>query len=135
MMTIVEQDQKYSASFNRRPFTEARRDIRDLVSIPVLSWVAFSRPHKTTEAYRALLDIPMDLASAGFAVTVTQGDQGWAIEIEKAITEDVTLHLHGSARSDASALFQIAQDYDTAIDDLQRKARKAWDAAREAPAA
>lgn len=110
-------------SFSRKPFRDAERDFRDLVSVLVRAWKAFSRPRRTTAAYRALLEAPMDLAACGYDVSVRQDERGWHIDVRKELTQGSVLHLTGDARSYASALFQLADSAELAITDLERRAR------------
>lgn len=119
-----------TASFDRRPFFQARRDFRDIVSIPVMAWVGFTPARKTVPAYRDLIDAPMELAAAGYRVTTTTNGEGWRIVIEKEIAPGAVLEVDGVARSYASALFQIANAYDQEITDLERKARNRWSEAK-----
>lgn len=122
-------------AFDRRPFFQARRDLRDLITVPVMAWVGFTPARKTVPAYRDLIDAPMELAAAGFSVTTTTNGEGWRIVVEKEITEGADLYLEGVARSYASALFQIASTVDQALSDLEIEARKAWERAQEGVAA
>lgn len=122
-------------TFDNRPFYAARRDLRDLITVPVMAWMAFSPARKTTRVYRDLIDAPMELAAAGFSVTTTTNGEGWRIVIEKEITEGADLYLEGVARSYASALFQIANTVDQALRDLESEARTAWERAQEGVAA
>lgn len=124
-----------SEGFNRGPFRAVRFDIRDFISIPVQAWLAFGKARKTTEAYRALLEIPMDLASAGFDVSVRHDDLGWHIDLSKELGDNIVLEMNGAARSYAAALFQIAQMADVAISDLERTARRTWEREQDSEAA
>jgi cytochrome P450 len=118
-------------SFSRAPFRSARKDLRDVVSTPVHTWIAANSARKTIEAFRVLTEIPMDLAAAGFEVAVKQDEQGWHIDVAKDLGDGSVLQLNGAAQSYAGALFQIANEADRTIDDLQRMARKAWEASQK----
>jgi hypothetical protein len=115
-----------STEFNLKPFHDVRRDLRDLVTVPVQSWLMIPSARRTVPIYRSLTEIPMDLAAAGFRVTVMQGETGWSVEIEKDVIEGATLHLTGQARSYAAALFQLANQAAPTITDLENAARATW---------
>lgn len=115
-------------AFDRRPFLQARRDFRDVVSIPVMAWMAFSPARKTTRAYRSLLDIPLELSACGCTVTTLTDGEAWHINVTKEIAPGSVLEITTEARSYAACLFQLATTVDQAITDLERDARAAWDA-------
>jgi hypothetical protein len=113
--------------FSRKPFQNARRDLRDLITVPVQAWMMIPPARRNVRAYRTLTDIPLDLAAAGFNVTVVQDDRGWTVAIKKDLMEMATLHLTGGARSYAAALFQLADQAALAIADLEAAARATWE--------
>lgn len=121
--------------YGRKHFKHARFQFRDIVSVPVRDWMALPPARKTATAYRALTDVPVELASAGFTVTIAHTAAGWSITVEKQLTELAVLHLQGEAASFATALFQLAEDAETVIDDLERMTRRAWEKSRESVAA
>lgn len=110
---------------DRYAIQQARTTLRDLVSIPVAAWMALSPARRTVDAYRWLLGIPLDLSAAGYQVSTIQTGAGWSITIEKAITETAVLHLQGEATRFAHALFQVADQIDFAIGDLEARAKRA----------
>lgn len=119
-------------TYSRKAFQRARRDIRDLLSTPVQAWMLAPPARRTDAMYRDLLTVPLDLAAAGYAVTVTQTEHGWCIEMRRDLMDGYGLALHCEARSWAACLWQLAEDAGSVIDDLQNKARRA---ARESGAA
>jgi hypothetical protein len=78
------------------------------------------------EHFASLMTIPLDLAAAGFAVTVTQDDKGWHVDLKKVMSPKVRLHLLGEARGYMSALYQLADSADLALRDLERRAKRIW---------
>lgn len=124
------------SNFDRRPFFQVRRDIRDIVSIPVMAWMAFTPARRTAAAYRPLTDIPLELAACGFKITTVSDGGRWHISASKEVVPGSLLELTADARSYAAALFQIAHDADRTISDLETKARRRWtDAQKEEAAA
>lgn len=121
-MTILRQDPKYS-DFDATPFAQAREDLRDLVTMPLQAWMLTSRSIRRARIPHDLLSIPLDLAAADFAVTVSQSDRGWYVEVVKKLTTKQRLHLVGQARSYLSALYQLADSATGALDRLEREAR------------
>jgi hypothetical protein len=111
-------------TYSRKAFQCARRDIRDLLSTPVQAWMLVSPARRTDAMYRDLLTVPLDLAAAGYAVTVSQTEHGWCIEMRRDLMDGYELALHCEARSWAACLWQLAEDAGGAIDDLQHKARR-----------
>lgn len=110
---------------DRRAFRHTRVTLRDLVSKPVDAWMALTPARRTVDAYRQLLGIPLDLAAAGYLVTTSQTGSGWSITIERAITDTSVLHLQGEAASFAHALFQISDQVELALKDLETRAKRA----------
>lgn len=107
------------------PFNQAREDLCDLLTTPVQAWMLKPSARRTDSAYQDLLTVPMDLAAAGFAVTVKQTESGWNVDLKRTIAKGSSLHLHGSARSYLSCLFQMANDAAGAVTRCEDAARKA----------
>lgn len=109
----------------RRAFRHTRVTLRDLVSTPVTAFMAL--PHGPTRfaAYSTLTTVPLDLASAGFAVTLTQTGAGCSVLVERTVIENAVLSLHGESSSLAAALFQIGDQADLALMDLEAHVRRA----------
>lgn len=117
--------------FDTTPFEEARADIDALVMQPVRSWMETPPAMRQRRMFAALLMIPLDLGAAGFQVTVTQGEDGWYLELKKPLTPKIRLNLVGQARSYLSALYQLADTAEGAIARLERKARRDHQELRE----
>jgi hypothetical protein len=111
--------------FDRRPFVQTHQEMRDLVSKPIDSWMTLPPVLRTVPAYAPLLAIPLELSAAGYLVTTCQTGSGWCITIEKAITDTAVLHLQGEATSYAHAWFQVADQVDLVLEDLEALAKRA----------
>lgn len=110
---------------DRKAFQRARRDLVDLVCTPVDAWHRTPPRRRTDAAYTALLTVPLDLAAAGFTVTVSQSGAGWCLEIRRVIADGYELHIHAEAHAYAAALFQLADAAPIALEDLHAHARRA----------
>lgn len=106
-------------------FKKARLQLRDLVSTPVAAWMALPPARRSVDAYRAVLNIGLDLSSAGYLVTTTQTGSGWSITIEKQINDHAVLHIQGEAISYAAAWFQISDQIELVLSDLEARAKRA----------
>lgn len=109
------------------PFAQARADLRDLLAIPVHALMSTPPARRSEAGYQCLLTVPLDLAAAGFVVTVKQTDAGWCIDLERMLTDSCMLRLNGEARSYVATLFQLADMAGMAIDDLERTAWREQD--------
>jgi hypothetical protein len=67
------------STFDRSPFNTARRDLRDIISVQVTSYLAVPAARRTVWTYQPLVELPVDPASLGFLVTITQAGCAWSI--------------------------------------------------------
>lgn len=116
------------AGYGRKKFKSARHHLYEIICVPVQEWMVAPPARRTDAAYRELTEIPMELATHGFRVSLARPDGRWVIDVEGDITSSARLHIQGEAESFVSALFQINTQVDTAVGDLERKARRAWEA-------
>lgn len=110
--------------FDTTPFTQAREDVRELMTAPLRRWMQTPPAIRRDAMFVPLLAVPLDLGAASFQVTVTQSEKGWRIEAKRQLTTTSRLHVAGEARSYISALYQLADSAEEAIDRLQRQARR-----------
>lgn len=121
--------------FDETPFTEARKDIEQLISKPLQAWMLVPPARRRDKTFAAIMTIPLDLAAAEYALTVTQTEKGWHLELRKQLTPSSRLHLVGEARSYLSALYQLADASEQAIDKLQRTAKRKYKQLQESEVA
>lgn len=110
--------------YDPAPFQQARADIRDLITTPLQGWMLIPPDRRTETLYQLLLTVPLDLAAAGYIVTVSQDDAGWRIDARKEMLIGCTLHLYGQARSYVATLYRLADMADMWIGDVERRAKR-----------
>lgn len=114
--------------YGRKRFKSARHHLYEIICVPVQEWITAPPARRTDAAYRVLTEIPMELANHGYRVTLSRPEDKWSIEVEREITSGSMLRIHGEAGSFVAALFQISTQVNTAVADLEAKARRAWEA-------
>lgn len=113
--------------------SEVRRDLHELVHLPLKRYRTTLPGHAKTREYQRLLSVPLDLAAAGFDVTVSRGERGWMLCIERSVDAGV-VSLHGEAQSYLVALFQIGDQAEATLQDLETAYRKRAAKAQEVAA-
>jgi len=106
------------APYDPTPYQQARDDIHELVGSPLFRWKG------SPLAYPALLTVPLDLASAGFTVTIEETERGWCVQASRELQPGRVVYLYGSAKSYAACLAQLATSAPRAIGDVERRARR-----------
>lgn len=112
------------APYDPAPFQQARQDIRELLTTPLQAWMLTPPAYRRDRAYTALLTAPLDLAAAGYVVTVSQEEAGWRVDVRRELTTGCMLHLYGEAPSYVAMLYRLADMAHLAIDGLQSKAKR-----------
>jgi hypothetical protein len=109
---------------HRRAFAQARRDIAELISGPLARWQQLPRHKRTPAAYAPLFSIPLDMASAGWKVTISEDERGWSIGATRKIAEGIVIELEGVNPHLYVAWFRLADSAAGTIDIAQRRARE-----------
>lgn len=121
----VEKATDTPGTYGPASFQQARADIRDLITTPLQAWILIPPDRRTETVYQSLLTIPLDLAAAGYIVTVSQEETSWRLDVRKKMLTGCMLHLYGVAPSWVTTLYRFADLAIIRIDDAECRARRA----------
>lgn len=100
---------------------DMRARFREVVADPLRTAL---QKHGGLHAAAALLQIPIEAASAGFTITICQHTDGWQLDMSRQIDADITFQAAGRARSLKAALVQLVDGGLVYLDQLDSETRQ-----------